>query len=280
MRSVALCTVVALAAPGFAQPVSPGTPLPDVDAPPSVATEPAPLKTEAASVKTVEQLHAQGVALFKAQRFKAALVRFEEAQALLPDPVLTYNIGRCREALGELEAARLAYQAVAAAPEAPAELQERAITRKKAVDSALELAAKEEPAPPAPAPEPGVEPSDLAAVVPPSEPSNALAWSLIGVGAAAGLAGGIGAFMGLQDHGELEDAVSGKNGRISQVKARSLDKDGKTKKLWGGVAAGVGLTMVGVGVALFAASDEPADGVKASVVPSGGGAHGSIEWRF
>ena len=58
--------------------------------------------------------------LFKARRYAAAVLKFEEAYAFRSSPVLFYNIGRCYEKLGESGKALRAYrQYLHEAPRAP-----------------------------------------------------------------------------------------------------------------------------------------------------------------
>lgn len=246
-----------------------------------------PMTAESADVRLdrtrqVERLHAEGVALFKAQQFQVALERFEEAKSLIPDPVLTYNIARCNEALGNLAAAEAAYSDVGADASALPELRVRASARAEAVRSAMTAAAKlprpVEPLQSIAKPKRG-EPEE------PEEPSDALAWSILGVGVVAAAAGGFGYYLGVQDHQKIEDAVSGDRGRLTRVKAKALDEDGRTFKLWGGVAAGVGLTLAVVGSVMLAGDDNEVEGeepgdVTIGVVPTSTGAHGFIGWEF
>jgi hypothetical protein len=52
----------------------------------------------------------EATTLFKARRYAAAVVKFEEAYASRPSPVLFFNIGRCYEKLGETGKALRAYR--------------------------------------------------------------------------------------------------------------------------------------------------------------------------
>ena len=62
----------------------------------------------------------QGQELYRAGDFRGALAAFQTAEATQPSPAAEYNIGRCRERLGELPEAIAAYENyLAQAPEAP-----------------------------------------------------------------------------------------------------------------------------------------------------------------
>lgn len=277
MKIFSIGLLMALVAPCLAQP---GQTIEEHKAPVAStpeADESGSAGAESERTRKVELLHSEAVALFKLQQFKAALERFEEAKQLLPDPVLAFNIGRCREALGELQAAETAYEEAAASPDAQPGLRARAKARGEAVRATMTAIANTKPveAPALAVQEPvDVEP----------ESSSVWAWSLLGVGAAVTIVGGVGVYNGFEKHSELEDAVRGSSGKISRVKAQALDEDGSTYKLWGGAILGLGVALITVGAILSDGDgeeeDDDDDGISIGLMPAVDGAHGFIGWEF
>ncbi|MBM4379356.1 MAG: PEGA domain-containing protein, partial [Deltaproteobacteria bacterium] len=56
-------------------------------------------------VKSARDLFEAAERLYRQKKYAAAVVKFEEAQAFRPHPVVMFNIARCREQLGEAAAA-------------------------------------------------------------------------------------------------------------------------------------------------------------------------------
>lgn len=99
-----------------------------------------------------KQHFASGEAKFKAGDYRGAIADFQAADALVPSPILSYNIGLCHEKLGEPEAAVQSYRDyLRRRPDAPNRTQvEGRIARIEG-----EIAAAKKPAPkPEPEPEP------------------------------------------------------------------------------------------------------------------------------
>lgn len=145
----------------------------------ATAQEPDPAKTELA-----KRHFALGELYYNQGNYAKALAAFEESFALSKRDALLYNIGRCQEALGELEKALRAFEAYAEKTRDPdpnlkariANLRARLATRAPA------------PAPttlrtPAPTPPPEAPPPAPRSWMRPT------AWVLVGVGAAALAAG-------------------------------------------------------------------------------------------
>lgn len=67
-----------------------------------------------------KRLFGQGEAKYRAGDYRGAIVEFQAADALLPSPALSYNIGVCHEKLGEDELALTRFrQFLSAQPDAP-----------------------------------------------------------------------------------------------------------------------------------------------------------------
>lgn len=207
----------------------------------------------------VERLHTEAVALYQARRFDEALARFEAAHALFPDPVLVYNVGRCRQALGDLPGARAAYREVVADPGTSAALRARASRRVGVVEARI-------------AERQGAQSADEA-------DGALLEWGLIGGGAAAVVVGSVITALGVADHAALVDAVDGRRGRITRAEAAALDDGGVAKKAGGGALIVLGLAAAGVGTFLLL-DHGPDSPVRASIGPQLGrpGVHLALEF--
>jgi hypothetical protein len=95
-----------------------------------------------------------GEAKFKAGDYRGAIGEFQAADALVPSPILSYNIALCHERLGEDEAAVVAYRAyLQRRPDA----QNRAQVEERIKAAEQRIAAKNVP-PPAPVPQPQPKP--------------------------------------------------------------------------------------------------------------------------
>lgn len=102
--------------------------------------------------KQVERLYAEGAALYREGKYRAAIERFEAAYALYPEPNLQYNIGRAYEALANIEAAIAAYERCVAEDATTPAVRQKAEARIKMLAEAREQsqAAVEPPPPPSP----------------------------------------------------------------------------------------------------------------------------------
>lgn len=63
------------------------------------------LRPDAQKREQAKEHFKRGEASFRAGDFRAALASFVRAEALVPSPILTFNMGMCHERLGELEQA-------------------------------------------------------------------------------------------------------------------------------------------------------------------------------
>jgi len=65
---------------------------------------------EATDLARAKELVQAGQRLYKQARYPEAIAKFEEAYLVRPHPVITYNIGKCYEQLGETARAMRAYR--------------------------------------------------------------------------------------------------------------------------------------------------------------------------
>jgi len=79
-------------------------------APPQVEPKPASAAPESGDLAKAKELVQWGQKLYKQARYAEAIAKFEEAYLARPSPVITYNIGKCHEQLGETAKAMRAYR--------------------------------------------------------------------------------------------------------------------------------------------------------------------------
>ena len=117
---------------------------------------PAPVLAEAAgsghaqAVRDVQQLFSEGALLFNRGDYPGALERFNKAFGLIQEPNLLFNIARCHEAIGQVEAAISHYQSYVDHPQATADTRLDAEQRLGPPRPAAAATAAPAPAPPRP----------------------------------------------------------------------------------------------------------------------------------
>ncbi|MDP1921429.1 MAG: PEGA domain-containing protein [Myxococcales bacterium] len=79
-------------------------------APPKEPRPAAAAAPETAGLAKAKELVQWGQKLYKQARYAEAIAKFEEAYLARPSPVITYNIGKCHEQLGETAKAMRAYR--------------------------------------------------------------------------------------------------------------------------------------------------------------------------
>lgn len=216
----------------------------------------------AADMKRAEELYQNGAILYEEGNYQGAILAFQSSFDLSNAPALYYNIANCHERLGHLTEARDAlnmYRAVA-----PSDERERLDRRIVNLNERIAEESQLRPSTP------------IASATPPANPptqtmqadgkSNALKWTLIGVGAGLGVGGGALAFVEYQS---AQDAFAAQD-RTTYDSARVLNGVGF------GVA-GLGLVSVVVGIAL---PNHHNDAVSFSTIPLQGGAEmlATVTW--
>jgi hypothetical protein len=240
-----------------------------------------PAQAQDAKNAEVEAIYAEGAALYRAGKYRAAIERFERAYALYPEPNLLYNIGRSHEALGELDQALSAYDRCLAASDLSPDLRLKTNERRTLVMQAKrnsETAPVDLKAPPPAAP---------AAITTTSPPPRSggltiAKWSAGAVGIGLLAAGGVFYALGAGDHGKVEDAKAGAAGgnvaNLSLLEAQALVDDGEQKKTLGVALAAGGLGAVGIAAVLFIMDTD--DDPKMALVPLADGAQWVMGGRF
>jgi tetratricopeptide (TPR) repeat protein len=188
-----------------------------------------------------------GQSAYNRAEYEEALGHFQEAASLYGSPDFQYNIGLCYEKLDKPEEAIRAFETyLRAKPEAPdrAQVEDR-IARQR------ERLAKQGAAPPKD------EPDDDDPPPPPSNGGRGLVIGgavLLGVGAALGLAGGIGFGVAARRRSdELDDVQSGGNpGDVTFAEAQDIERSGKRSEIGQIATAAIGAAIGITGVVLLA----------------------------
>jgi tetratricopeptide (TPR) repeat protein len=236
------------------------------------AAEPAPPAASASTTQAdVERLFAEGAALYRGGKYRAAVDKFEEAYALFPEPNLLYNMARAYEALGEVDQALTKYRLCVSHPRGSEELKTKAAAKVAVLTAAKASgAASTGPTPgvvsPAPTPDsgaPAAAPAAVASSAPPAAPpstSSFPVWGVAGgvsagVGVIAAVAGGVAYAVGASTHAALEEDLTRTdvNGVLSVTRAEAEQAlaDGTNQKTAGVALLVTGGALVAVSVPMF-----------------------------
>lgn len=206
----------------------------------------------------VEQLFAEGAALYRAGKYRASIEKFDAAYAIYPEPNLLYNKARAHEALGEIDAALEAYRACAASDKVDPGVRTKALGKVQMLEKAKATTAV------APA-DPRVAPAAAAVrTTAPEEKGAGLTiakWGLAGAGVALAATGAAFFAMGASDHSKVNGAIDDAAGGVAtltRAEADQLSDDGAQKKTIGVALAGGGLAAL-VGAAIFFVMDSGDD---------------------
>ena len=249
MRLSNLSVLVTAAAVGLAPVVSQAAPAEDAAGSPDEAFERA------------EALRLEAIEAYNAGDLETTLEKFKAAYDVDPSPAFLFNVGRVYEEMGELERALDYYEKFARQPRLRLEEREQAAER---IEVLRKLVSPDEPAPDeggSPTtddpPAPVGEEQDRAAVGP-SRPLIVAGASLLGVGAALALGGGLGLGFAARDRSDRVDAVTPGNNPegLTLSELEDLDAQGRTFEVWqivtaagGGAVAVTGAVLLGVGLA-------------------------------
>jgi hypothetical protein len=180
----------------------------------------------------------EGVAHYGAKRYDEAVRAFEAAMALRAEPELVYNIARAHEKALRAPEAIAAYERFLELPGTTAALRAKARAALEALRAEAEAEAR------ARAERPPAGPSPPLALAAAPAPSRALEWTLVGVGAAAAVTGGVFGALALRDHAAFEDARAAGASRAALLDAASVVE---RNALLADVLVGAGLAAAAVG---------------------------------
>jgi hypothetical protein len=251
---------------------------------PSTARAESSGAADTAATARIAELNETGARAYAERNYRTAIEKFVEAYAIDHDPNLLFNIARCYEKLGDLDAAIEKYQAFVAAPGADTE------GRIKAKESIAELEHLRSQG--------GVSPNDPTAPKGESAPasdsgeasSSFNVWPWVTLGAGVVVAGVGGAFyaLGANDHAQVTDAAGYGDPSVvypmTRAEAQDYVDSGNTKKLVGGISLGVGGALIATGVVLLvtgkSAGAAPAQAASFTFAPSTEGVVAGYAGRF
>ena len=250
MRSSTLLIVVTAAAVGLAPVVTQAAPSEDGADSPGDAFEQA------------EALRQEALEAYNAGDLETTLDKFKAAYEIDPSPAFLFNIGRVYEEMGELELALEYYEKFARQPRLRLEEREQAAER---IEVLRKLVGPGDGDPPPSDDPPPVEDDEPKATPngedePPvgeSRPLIIAGASLLGVGAALALGGGLGLGFAARDRSDRVDEITPGNNPegLTLSEVEDLDAQGRTLEFWqiataaaGGAIAVTGGVLLGVGL--------------------------------
>lgn len=245
----------------------------------------------APGVASVAQLNEEGAAFYAARDYRRAIEKFIQAYAIDEDPNLLFNIARCYEELGEIDAAIEKYENFLKTPGADARGRQRA---RESLATLRELkqnawAAKESAAGASSTePEQQAQPPSADASSAGAEGSELLPWLTLGGSVAFAALGTTFYLLGGSDHSQVTDAPGFDDRTViaplTHREAEDLVSSGDTKKLIGGVSFGLAGALAVTYVVLLVTGDESSPerepSLGFSLLPSRNGSGVSLQGSF
>jgi tetratricopeptide (TPR) repeat protein len=246
------------------------------------------------NASNVAQLNEEGATLYAARDYRRAIEKFIQAYAIDTDPNLLFNIARCYEELGEVDAAIEKYEVFLKTPGADTRGRQRA---RESLASLREARDQPKPAPDA-APShakssTAVETSAEASSANPhdtAETRSVLPWVTLGGSILFAAAGTTFYLLGASDHSEVTDARGyNDDSGVLQMTRREADdlvSSGDTKKLIGGISFGLAGALAATYVVLLVTGEEhssepePGPSLGFSLAPSPGGSSVMVQGSF
>jgi len=214
-------------------------------------------ESEPGPISTADALNDEGTELYRARDYRRAVEKFLEAYALDGDPNLLFNVARCYDALGNVDAAIEKYEAFTRSPEVDREGRARA-----------QVAIRRLQRPPVAAPivpTVGRGATEVAQVratdqpLPRSDWTRLSRWVALGAGVAATATGTVLLVSGAHDHQQVTSAPGFGDplavDPMKQREAQDLVDAGHTKKVAGGILLGVGAAALVTSATLFVLDD-------------------------
>lgn len=237
-------------------------------------------KPNASRAAQVDRLNEQGASHYARREYRQAIDLFSKALAIDPDPNLLFNIARCHERLGEIQAAIDNYELFLSTPGADAQGRSRA-------QEALTALRKTQAPTTAPSPtDSAAAPASPMTTTAEPQDSSLVPWLTLGGGASLLALGAAVYFVGVADHRKVTRAndFGRQNGVVDMTlgEAQELVDAGDLKKMLGGIGLGVGGALIATYVIMLttdSSSVEPAD-TAFSILPSSTGAALSFQGSF
>jgi len=234
----------------------------------------------ASASSSLEQLNEEGASLYAARDYRRAIEKFIQAYAIEPDPNLLFNIARCYEELGEVDAAVEKYEAFLKTPGADTRGQRRARESLAALREARAGASSAAAA----SPNAAVAEPVPAQPAPSEAPTSQLVpWLTLGGSALFAAVGTTFYLLGASDHDDVTSTRGFDDGAtVSEMTHREADdlvSSGDTKKLLGGISFGLAGALAATYVVLLVTQDDespperqPGPSIGLSLTPARGGA--------
>lgn len=215
----------------------------------------------ASNQASVAQLNEEGAAFYAARDYRRAIEKFIQAYAIDSDPNLLFNIARCYEELGEVDAAIEKYEQFLKTPGADAKGRQRARESLTALrEGQASAGTPASTGATAPEGEKGAAASEPAADAAPSGPSP-WRWVVLGGSVLSAAVGTTFYVMGASDHSEVTDAQGYGDptqvASLTQKQAQDLKDSGDSKKLIGGISLGLAGALAATYVVMLVTQDEP-----------------------
>jgi tetratricopeptide (TPR) repeat protein len=216
-----------------------------------------------ANQSNVAQLNEEGAAFYSARDYRRAIEKFIQAYAIDTDPNLLFNIARCYEELGEVDAAIEKYETFLKTPGADTRGRQRA---RESIAALREARDQDTTAADTGASQPkssGAAETEPAAASPGDtrETPSVLPWVTLGSSIAFAAIGTTFYVLGASDHGKVTDAPGyADDGAVVGMTRREADdlvSSGDTKKLIGGISFGLAGALAATYVVLLVQDDEP-----------------------
>lgn len=236
-----------------------------------VALRVAPAATAAATPaengETFESLVEQARGKFKEKDYVGAVALFERAYAVQPEPAILFNIGRIYEEANDIDKAIAYYEKFIAIADDSVDVaqRDRALGRLQALEKIVEIRKKEEakrapkpadggpkqpegdksqPGPVGPQPGPGTQPGGD--TTPPAQNKllRPIGYTMLGVGAALLIGGGIAGGVARKQHALFEDADTLDARRDASDRGKNLAATADGLFIAGGVLAAVGVILL------------------------------------
>lgn len=256
---------------------------------PAVAANETRAAAAPANQASVAQLNEEGAAFYAARDYRRAIEKFIQAYAIDEDPNLLFNIARCYEELGEIDAAIEKYENFLKTPGADTR------GRQRARESLASLRASKE------APVDDTAPATSFAAATQAEPqrsgsqetagaeeSSLMPWLTLGGSVAFAAVGTTFYILGASDHSEVTDARGYGDPTViaplTRRDAEELVDAGDTKKLIGGISFGLAGALAATYVVLLVTGDEtraePEPSLGFSLLPSPDGTSVTVQGSF
>lgn len=211
-----------------------------------VFTAPSAHAQDSNATQRAAVLHEQGVELFRAGRYREAILAFSEAEQHSPNQLNLYNQARCHQELGEYPAALSMLDRYIALPQISGRDRTEASRLRQEILAAAQAATPEPTPQPITAPQPAIGGQPAATPQPRLRVSTPV-WVMIGITGAALVTGIVAGSLALSGQGDFDDLIA--NGEYGE--AADLGGSVETRALVADISWGVAAAAAITGIVLF-----------------------------